>query len=114
MGLVLSVTLAYSWAYKKQGRAENEPLFYGKELKAVELQLILYDFKVCVDILSKPYLASCEIWLPGIWRRLGRGRMDKTSTTGSGGRGFNLWGPRRRRVLLRAGGTDGGEEETGD
>ena len=46
----------------------SEPLFYGKELKALELQLILYDFKVC--ILSKPDLTGCEIWLPGIWRGL--------------------------------------------
>ena len=57
----------------------NEPLFYGKELKALELQLILYDFKVC--ILSKPDLTGCEIWLPGIWRGLERGRgRDKTGT----------------------------------
>jgi hypothetical protein len=70
---------------KKGRELENEPLFYGKELKALELQLILYDFKVC--ILSEPDLTGCEICLPGIWRRLGR---DKASTTGSGGGGFDL------------------------
>jgi hypothetical protein len=87
---------------------ENEPLFYGKELKALELHLILYDFKVC--ILSEPDLARC-----GIWRRLGRGRY-KTSTAGSGGRGFDFGGPvvRRGRWGEGAGGADGGEEETGD
>jgi hypothetical protein len=91
---------------------ENEPLFYGKELEALELQLILYDIKVC--ILSEPDLASCEIWLPGIWRRLGRGR-DETSTAGSGGRGLDLRGPGGRlRGWEGAGSADGGEEETGD
>jgi hypothetical protein len=87
-----------------------DPLFYGKELKAVELQLVLYDFKVC--ILSEPDLAGCERCLPGIWRRVGRGR-DETSTAGSGGRRLDLRGPVRRRGE-GAGRADGGEEETGD
>jgi hypothetical protein len=113
MGLVLSVTLAYVGLTIKRCGLENEPLFYCKELKALELQLILYDFKVCV--LSEPDLTGCEICLPGIWRRLGRGR-DKTSTARSRGRRLDLRGPvggRRRRGEC-AGCADGGEEETGD
>ena len=84
----------------------DEPLFYGKELKALELELILYDFKVC--ILSEPDLTGCERWvLLRIWWRLGR---DKTSTAGSGGRGLDLWGPvgRRGRRGEGAGCADGG------
>jgi len=36
---------------------ENEPLFDGKELKAIKFQLIVYDFEVC--ILSEPELTDC-------------------------------------------------------
>ena len=63
MGLVLSVTLECVGLMKRCG-PENEPFFYSKELKAVELQLVLYDFKDC--ILSEPDLTSCERRLPGI------------------------------------------------
>lgn len=95
---------------RKRCGLENEPLFYGKELKALELELILYDFKVC--ILSEPDLTGCERWLLGLW---GRQRGDKTSTAGPGGRGFDLWGPVGRRGRGEgAGGTDCGEEETVD
>lgn len=104
------ICLFGSGGARKGWEVENEPLFYGKELKAVELQLILYDFKVC--ILSEPDLARCERCLPGIWRRL-RGGRDEASTAGSGGRRLDLRGPVRRRGE-GAGSADGGEEETGD
>ncbi len=78
MGLVLSVTLAYvrlTGAREGCGE-ENGPLLYGKELKAVELQLVLYDFKGC--ILSEPDLACCEMWLLWVWRGLGRDKAGAT------------------------------------
>jgi hypothetical protein len=37
---------------------ENEPLFDCKELKPLELQLILDNFKI--GILSEPELTSCD------------------------------------------------------
>lgn len=76
MGRVLSVTLAYVEEQEREWGVENEPLFYGKELKALEDQGVFYDFKVC--ILSKPELTSCEMGL----RVRGRGRREnETSTT---------------------------------
>lgn len=95
---------------RKGYELKNEPLFYGKELKAHELQLILYDFKVC--ILPEPDLTGGERRLLGLWRRQ---RGDETCTAGPRGRGFDLWGPVGRRGRGEgAGGTDCGEEETVD
>ena len=67
MGLDLSVTLVHVLTRcTGRRRQENEPLFDGKELKPVELQLILDYLKVC--IFSKPELTGCDIWVWGIWR----------------------------------------------
>ena len=75
MGRVLSVTLVHALTRcKERWGPENEPLFDGKELKPVELQLIVDNFKVC--ILSEPKLTGCERWFRVFWWR-----RNETGTT---------------------------------
>jgi len=118
IGLVLSVTLVHV-GLLRTGKQEMRygPLFYGKQLKAFEFQLIVYDFKV--GTLAQPRLPDWHGRILEIWRALGR---SATRTTGSGRIGFALWrfvgsgggrGGRRGMMMIgiRAGIANGGEEE---
>ncbi len=95
IGLVLSVTLVHV-GLLRTGKQEMRygPLFYGKQLKAFEFQLIVYDFKV--GTLAQPRLPDWHGRILEIWRALGR---SATRTTGSG-----RWG---------GGGGDGNWRESG-
>jgi hypothetical protein len=95
---------------------KNGPLFDGKQLKPVEFQLIVYDFKVC--ILAQPHLTDSHGRILKIWSGL---RRNHTRTAGSGRGGFDLWRfveERGRGDMIeddvRARVSNGGEEETGD
>jgi len=118
IGLVLSVTLVHV-GLLRTGKQDMRygPLFYGKQLKAFEFQLIVYDFKV--GILAQPRLPDWHGRILEIWRALGR---SATRTSRSGRIGFALWrfvgsggkGGRRDMMMIgiRAGIANGGEEET--
>jgi hypothetical protein len=85
-------------------------------LKALEFQLIVDDFKVCT--LAQPQLTDCDGCILKIWSGL---RRSDAGTTGSRGRGLDLWRlvrdwewrGRGEMIDVRAGISNGGEEETG-